>query len=148
MDLSPTGKMLTPGSMYIVISADVTIVNWGELICQLRLPLQMSRYCFSEMLKRWTEKEGVKKPWNVWRKLSSVIGRMDKYGPDIGQKLRGASGVGESHAISQCMHLHNYAMSANTHSSNECPPSQLYKNLIPWCEYFLHTLKLLFIYVA
>ena len=102
--ISSAGTKLTPGSMYTVISADVMNVNWGELICQLGLPLQMSRYCFSEMLKRWTEKEGVKTPWNVWRKLSSVIGRMDKYSPDIGQKLREASGVGESRAFSKSMH--------------------------------------------
>ena len=104
---SSTGKKLTAHAMYDVISADATEVNWEELSRKIGLP---GKTCLNEMLKKWLEKTGIKgskKPWKVWRKLSSAIERMDKYGPKVSQKLRELSGVGEfrlKHTF-LCLHL-------------------------------------------
>lgn len=87
--------MLTANTVYDVISADVMEINWEDIICQLRLPIQINQVCLSELLKKWTDKKSLMKPWNVWRKLSSAIERMENYGPEVGQKVREASGVGE-----------------------------------------------------
>ena len=91
-----TGAQLTASSMYNVISP---CVDWGELICKFQLSRETHQTCLSELLKRWAVKEGSKKPWDIWRKLSSAIEKINKCGPKYGRKLRELSGVGELRVI-------------------------------------------------
>ena len=91
-----TGAQLTASSMYNVISA---CVNWGELICKFNLSIETHQTCLSELLEGWAKKQGSKKPWDIWRKLSSAIEKINKYGPKNGRKLRELSGVGELRVI-------------------------------------------------